>query len=50
VQIIKLPNRVRKMTILKIIILADSATVSKFKPVEEEDFRLSAIAPCECCL
>jgi hypothetical protein len=32
VHIIKLPNRIRKTTILKIIILIDSRTMSEFKP------------------
>jgi hypothetical protein len=43
--IIKLPNPISKMKILKIIILAESTTVSKFKPVEELDFWRSANTP-----
>jgi hypothetical protein len=50
VHIIKLPNQISKMVILKIIVLADSETVSKFKTVEEADFRLSANTSHECCL
>jgi hypothetical protein len=40
--IIKLPNRISKLAILKIIILLDFETVSKFQTVKETDFWQSA--------
>jgi hypothetical protein len=38
VHIINLPNRLNKISILKIVILADSKIVFKFHTIEEADF------------
>jgi hypothetical protein len=50
VHIIKLPNPISKIEILKTIILIDSKSVFYFQTVEESDFQQSAKAPHQCCL
>jgi hypothetical protein len=49
VHIIKLPNPISNMTILKIVILIISKIESEFWNYEELDFWQSAKAPHECC-
>jgi hypothetical protein len=50
VHVIKLPNLISKMAILKIRFVVDSEIVSEFQTVEEIDIWLSADTPHECSL